>query len=343
MGVQVCCGISHNISVAYVIRLLTVVVEELKDVWCWVHGVPEALGENLYSKCRERIFILLCYHPHVRTMITGVFLCWIYVSVRLCEPLAFTANTSTQNPVSNVTALDSPFLQLRAKLPSYSQPIRPYSLLTHADDFRYMPKSRHRRPAQLLRLLGSSFDPFWMSIERPPEVSGGHSDRGALLRGDLQPVKTINYTTFKGKFNLSSSLELKEAAENQHQKLKEEVAELDLGFLSPDVARSVRAWLVLSAACELHYRWVDLGEAFWPRWVRQTDCGRSGGVHSCSFPSGMECVRAQTIHIKILAWHCVEIKDGGDKFRQIKAQRSDMCLWRQVAYPVVAACACLCK
>ncbi|XP_029008514.1 noggin-3-like [Betta splendens] len=274
-------------------------------------------------------------------MINTVFLCWICVS-GLCESFPFTANLSTLNQFSNATVLDSPFLQLRTRLPSYSQPIRPYSLLTNAEDFHYLPKSRHRRPAQLLRLLGSSYDPFWMSIGPPPEASGGHSDGRALLRGD-----TLNYTTFKGRFNLSSSPELKEAAGKQHHILRKDVAQLDLGFLSPDVAMSVRAWLLQSATCELHYRWVDLGPAFWPRWVRHTDCGRSLGGRSCSFPRGMECVRAQTAHIRILAWHCVEIRDGGNKSGQIKSERSDdealiRCLWRQVAYPVVAACACSC-
>lgn len=288
-------------------------------------------------------------------LFNSVSLCWICVSVLLYGSAAFTANISTQNQLLNVTVWDSPFFQLRVRLPSYAQPIRPYSLLINAEEYHYMPKSRHRRPSQLLRLLGSSFDPFWMSIDPPSEASGGHSDGQPLLRGDTLPAKILKYTIFKEKLNLSSSPELRQAAENHRQKLKKEAAELDLGSLSPDVARSVRAWLVQSATCELHYQWVDLGPAFWPRWLRHTDCERSDGVQSCSFPRGMECVRAQTTHIKILAWHCLETRDGSDKSRRIKADRSDgsieigtgeaikRCLWRQVPYPVVAACTCSCK
>ncbi|XP_026216168.1 noggin-2-like [Anabas testudineus] len=278
---------------------------------------------------------------------------WICVSVLLYGSATLTANISTQNELLNETVWDSPFLQLRARLPSYSQPVRPYTLLTNVEDYHYLPKSRHRRRSQLLRLLGSSFDPFWMSIDQPSEASGGQSNGRPLFH--TLPAKILNYSTFRSKFNLNPSPELREAAESGRQKLKKEAEELVLGSLPPDVARSVRDWLVRSATCELHYRWVDLGPAFWPRWLRQTDCERSDGVQSCSFPSGMQCVRAQTTHIKILAWHCLEIRNGVDESRRIKGERPDgsievgpgevmkQCLWRQVPYPVVAACTCSCK
>ncbi|XP_008276125.1 noggin-2-like, partial [Stegastes partitus] len=262
---------------------------------------------------------------------------------------AFTSNISTQNLLPNATAgqdqedadWDSSFLQLRASLPSYSQPIRPYSLLPQAEDYFYMPKPRHRRPSRLLRLLGPSFDPFWMSIDQPSEALEGS-----------QPLQhgLPNYTIFKEKFNLSSS-ELRDAAASHRQKLEKEAAELDLSSLPSDVSNSVRSWLVRSATCDLHYRWVDLGPTFWPRWLRQTDCEQADGEKSCSFPGGMKCVRAQTTHIKILAWHCIEIRDGS---RGIKEERSDgskemetgealkRCLWRQIPYPVVTVCVCSC-
>lgn len=267
---------------------------------------------------------------------------WITVPVLLYGSAAFIFNISTQEQPLNVTVIedeknagwDSPFLQLRANLPSYSQPIRPYTLLTNAEDYHYMPKPRHRRPSRLLRLLGASFDLFWMSIEKPVEASGGQGDGQLLLHGNTR---------------------LREAAANHRQKLEKEAAELDLSSLPSHVASSVRDWLVRSATCTLSYQWVDLGPAVWPRWLRQTDCERSDGERSCSFPGGMECVRAQTSHIKILAWHCLEIKEGGDAPRGIKADRSDgrteigtseatkRCLWRQVPYPVVTACTCSCK
>ena len=287
-----------------------------------------------------------------------VCLCWISVPVLLHGFETFTYNISTQNQLPNVTVVrdqedtgwDSPFLHLRASLLSLLKPVRPYTLQTNAEDYHYMPRPRHRQPSRLLRLLGSSFDPFWMSIEKPSEASGG-----PLLHGGKLLTKLPNYPTIKQNSNLHSSPELREVVASHRQKLEKEAAGLDFGSLPSDVASSVRSWLVHSATCELYYQWMDLGPTFWPRWLRQTDCERSGRVQSCSFPSGMECVRAQTTRIKILAWHCLEIRDGGKGSRKIKggsyngsteegtSEAMKRCLWRQVPYPMVTACTCLCK
>ncbi|XP_070710450.1 noggin-like [Pempheris klunzingeri] len=298
-----------------------------------------------------------------RLLNCGVCLCWIYVFVLLYGSAAFTSNIPTQNQLQNMTAVqdeedagwESPFLQLRASLPSYSQPIRPYTLLTNTEDYLYMPKPRHRHPSHLLRILGSSFDLFWMSIEQPAEASRGHSGGQPLSLGDSLPAKLLNYTTSRQQLNLNAAPELRKAAVHHRQRLEKEAADLDLGSLPPHFTSSVRDWLVRSATCGLSYQWVDLGPAFWPRWLRQTDCERSDGVRSCSFPGGMKCVRAQRTHIKILAWHCLDIRQGGDGSRGAKADRSGgstkvgtgevmkRCLWRPVPYPVVTACTCSCK
>ncbi|KAK2815700.1 hypothetical protein Q5P01_026167 [Channa striata] len=251
-------------------------------------------------------------------LFTSVCLCWICVSVFLCGCAALTSNISTQNELPNLTVWDSTFLQLRDRLSSYLQPMRPYTLLIYAEDHRYIPKPRHRRPSQLLRLLGSSFHPFWMSIDQPYKASGGHGIGRPLMHG-----KTA---TIRGKVNLSLSSELREAAQNHRQKLEKEVAELDLSSLPSHVAMSVRGWLLHSAACELHYQWVDLGPAFWPRWLRQTDCKTSDRVHHCSFPRGMECGERSDGSIEV---------GTGETIKR--------CLWRQVPYPVVTACTCACK
>lgn len=291
----------------------------------------------------------------------GVRLSWISVCVFLHGRAVFPLSTPAQNQHLNVTveeqmdtSWDLPFLQLRASLPSYSRPIRPFALLTNAEDYHYFPKTKHRRPSHLRRVLGSSFDPFWMSIEQPSEISGIWASEKGHRHGGPLPAKLPNFTTVRGKFNLSASPELKEATTNLRRKLEKEAADVDVSSLPSDVASSVRDWLVRLATCGLSYQWVDQGLAFWPRWLRQTDCVKSDGAHSCSFPSGMECMRAQTMHVKILAWLCLESGEGIDGSRR-KADRSDgtaergtggamrRCLWKQVPYPVVTACKCSCK
>ncbi|XP_056265758.1 noggin-2-like [Pseudoliparis swirei] len=135
-----------------------------------------------------------------------------------------------------------------------------------------MSMARHHRPSRLMRLPESSFDPFWMSIERPSEASKCHRD-GRPPGNESLPVKLPNCTSAaKKKLNLSASPELREAAANQMAVLGKEAADQDVGSLPSHVAGSVRGWLVRSAACGLSYRWVDLGPAFWPRWLRQTVC-----------------------------------------------------------------------
>ncbi|XP_068607046.1 noggin-like [Brachionichthys hirsutus] len=266
---------------------------------------------------------------------------WVSVSALRFGPAALTSSASTQNQPPNATAGDTdfnwPFLQLRADLPAYSQPIRPYALTTNAEDHHYMPKPRHRHPSRLLRLLGSSLDLFWMSIEKPSEASGGH--------GDGEPARE--------KCNLNASSVLREAAAKQRRGLEGDAAGLDLDSLPAHVARSVRDRLVRSATCGLSCQWVDLGPAFWPRWLRRTDCERSDGVRSCSFPGGMACVRAQTTRIKILAWNCLAIREGDNG--SLKAGGSDgnaaastgerrkRCVWRRLPYPVVTSCTCSCE
>uniref|UniRef100_A0A4W5M3A5 Noggin n=1 Tax=Hucho hucho TaxID=62062 RepID=A0A4W5M3A5_9TELE len=169
-------------------------------------------------------------------------------------------------------------------------PIRPYSLSMNEGDYHYAPKPKHLRHNRLLRILGSSFDPFWMSIERPAEARVDTDASGE---------------------------------------------DLDLSELPADVASTLRDWLVRSATCGMRYQWVKLAPVFWPRWLRHTDCEKSGVSRSCSFPSGMACRQAQTTQIKILAWHCWSIEERGGAGRK--------CLWRQVPYPVVTACKCSCK
>lgn len=282
------------------------------------------------------MFLYVALQTHAAMPQPFIGALWVSASV-LYGCAAFLFNSSAQHRPLNVTeaeekenAWESAFLQLRASLPSYSQPIRPYTLLANIEDYHYMPKPTERRASRLLRLLGSSLDLFWMSIEKPSEVSGSHPDDFVPLHGDKR---------------------LEKAAALNQQKLEKEAEALELCFLPPQVASSVRAWLVHSAICRLRHRWVDLGPAFWPRWLRQTDCESWDGGRSCSFPGGMECVRAKTTHVKILAWHCSESR-GEDGSRGNKsdvrtgAEMGEVmkrCVWRQVPYPVVTACMCSCK
>ncbi|KAM4721153.1 noggin-1-like [Rhinophrynus dorsalis] len=214
----------------------------------------------------------------------------------------------------NQVALDVGSLRRRL-----SSGTRPYSLSLSPLDYHYSPKPKHLRVPRLLRLLGPSFDPFWMSVERP--VDNG----------------TTNHL-------ISLSQDLYDGASRYRKKLSQEAQSLDFGSLqlpvelpvnaSQEVENEIRRWLVQRASCQLISTWVDLGPVFWPRWVRHTDC--DGTNTACSWPPGMVCRQAQLTQIKLLAWHCW-MQDTGTGWA------TQQCIWRQVPYPVVAACKCTCR
>lgn len=293
----------------------------------------------------------------------SVLLCWTYLVVFLTRATSMIPNQEqvrSETPVGqkDTDFDDVSFLRTRSSsFVSSSQPIRPYSLSMNEGDYHYAPKPKHLRHNRLLRILGSSFDPFWMSIERPAEarVDTDASAGQTASRGDPPaPPALPNYTTNEG-FNFGASPELTEGAARYQRKLQNDAEDLDLSELPADVASTLRDWLVRSATCGMRYQWVKLAPVFWPRWLRHTDCEKSGGSRSCSFPSGMACRQAQTTQIKILAWHCWSSEErGGDGLRGMAGIDRETvvvgtgvagrkCLWRQVPYPVVTACKCSCK
>ncbi|XP_053114603.1 noggin-like [Hemicordylus capensis] len=201
---------------------------------------------------------------------------------------------------------------------------RPYSLSLSPDDYHhYLPKPKRLRAPRLMKLLGSSYDPFWMSLEDP---QGRNTT--------LEELGTLNW-------------DLSERSARFRKKLLLEAEGLDLPQLlssedglphnlSQALTHRLHQWLVDRATCHLTSSWVDLGPIFWPRWVRHTNCDLSRP--SCSWPPGMTCRPAQVTHIRLLAWHCWTRRDQplstGNSLQQ--------CAWRQVPYPVVAACKCSC-
>ncbi|CAJ0920078.1 unnamed protein product [Ranitomeya imitator] len=130
---------------------------------------------------------------------------------------------------------------------------RPYSLSRSPLDYHYSPKPKHLKTPRLLRILGSSFDPFWMSVEKPAEndtnshlsaLSQDLFDGASRYRRKLtQEAQNINFASLKLPAELS--------ANSSHVVLDE-----------------LRRWLVQRASCKLTSTWVDLGPVFWPRWVK---------------------------------------------------------------------------
>ncbi|KAJ6658918.1 hypothetical protein lerEdw1_019554 [Lerista edwardsae] len=139
-----------------------------------------------------------------------------------------------------------------------SVPVKPYSLSLSPDDYHhYLPKPKRLRAPRLMKLLGSSYDPFWMSLEDPRGWNTSLKDLGTLSRDLLD--RSVRF----------------------RKKLLQEAEGLDLpgllpledgfpGNLSQTFIHHLHQWLVDSATCHLTSSWVDLGPIFWPRWLKSS-------------------------------------------------------------------------
>ncbi|XP_020643287.3 noggin-1-like [Pogona vitticeps] len=227
-------------------------------------------------------------------------------------------------PSSQISKISQTGLDLHLIRSKLGAQAKPYSLSLSPDDYHhYLPKPKRLRTSRLMKLLGSSYDPFWMSIEEP-------QDQNASLEG----LGTLNQ-------------ELAEHTMQFQKKLFQETEGLDLSGLltsenriphnlSQTIIHHFQQWLVDTATCHLTSSWVDMGSIFWPRWIRHTDCDLTYG--GCSWPRGMTCKPAKVTHIRLLAWHCWINRDQS----QSPGRSLQQCSWRQIPYPVVAACKCTC-
>lgn len=97
---------------------------------------------------------------------------------------------------------------------------------------------------------------------------------------------------------------------------------------SKKLKRRLQQWLWAYTFCPVLYTWTDLGSRFWPRHVRAGSCLSK---RSCSVPEGMVCKPANSTHLTLLRWRCVQRKAG------LK------CAWIPIQYPVITDCKCSCS
>jgi hypothetical protein len=109
-------------------------------------------------------------------------------------------------------------------------------------------------------------------------------------------------------------------------------------------------WLIQKSSCPVTYDWDDLGEYFWPRWIKKGHCsGEIANTNTealakvgCSWPLGMRCVPGQTETLHILRWHCRR-RRRKNRRAGAKKQSKLQCKWYKVPYPVTSSCKCACQ
>jgi noggin len=185
-------------------------------------------------------------------------------------------------------------------MPSDDLPVLPL----HYPKGDRLPSEDDLNPRKLQRLLGNDYDPVFMSSVRP-------------LESIIDPNGTYIYQFKNGHPVSEMPRELRTLAFNtpgSRQKYR---------IKSRKVRKYIRNYLWTYTFCPVNYRWRDLGERFWPRWIREGDCD-SG--RSCSVPAGMHCKPQDSTTKTILWWHC----------------RRKSCYWIAIKYPIIVKCSCAC-
>ncbi|XP_055031567.1 noggin-3 [Misgurnus anguillicaudatus] len=168
------------------------------------------------------------------------------------------------------------------------------------------PKERDLNETELRAILGSHFDQNFMSITSPEDKYAGHDDLNESETTKLRPTGVMPKDIKNMEFDI------------QHGKKQKP---------SKKLRRRLQLWLWSYTFCPVVHAWQDLGNRFWPRYVKVGSCYNK---RSCSVPEGMVCKPAKSTHFTVLRWRCLQRK-GGLK-----------CAWIPVQYPIISECKCSC-
>ncbi|MBN3300622.1 noggin-3 [Amia ocellicauda] len=188
-------------------------------------------------------------------------------------------------------------------IPSDNLPL--VELIEHPDPV-FDPKERDLNETELRGILGSNFEPHYMSIY-PQEDRYPGNDELADFELRLKPTGAM-----------PREIKAMEFFDIQHGKKHKP---------SKKLRRKLQLWLWSYAFCPVVYTWSDLGSRFWPRYIKVGSCYSK---RSCSVPHGMFCKPAKSDHFTILRWRC-QPRKGGQK-----------CDWIHIQYPIISECKCSC-
>lgn len=138
------------------------------------------------------------------------------------------------------------------------------------------PSLAHLNSRKLRRILGAHFEKAFMSISPP----ASRSDPKHLPLQTQDPA--LQALVARIKFNFTDAAGASLRLDRQHETM-------------------FRTWLLQQATCPVDFFWQDLGDLFWPRWVRR---GRCLPTHRCSWPPGMQCRASHSRTLKLLHWKC---------------------------------------
>nr|ACO06229.1 noggin-like protein 4 [Schmidtea mediterranea] len=139
-----------------------------------------------------------------------------------------------------------------------------------------MPESHSLHEGRLMKILGDRFDSFWTSVNTPHNL-GYETEVSYDPKLEIF-LDSLNITEIRGQ------------------------------PISFEMKRLIQNWLVNKATCKISYYWEDLGNLFWPRFIKKTICVNTNS-ESCSWPPGMKCGLSGPMKIHHLRWTCFESEE----------------------------------
>jgi len=162
-------------------------------------------------------------------------------------------------------------------------------------------------PSDTLPLVGLKEDPDPVLDPREKDLNETEL-RGAL--GDFDG-RFLSVAPPEDRFTGNEELddyELQKPSGVMPKEIKATEFDVQLGKahrpMSKKLKRRLQQWLWAYSFCPVAYTWDDLGSRFWPRYVRVGSCP---GKRSCSVPEGMVCRPAESAHLRVLRWRCVQV------------------------------------
>ncbi|KAL3876010.1 hypothetical protein ACJMK2_033899 [Sinanodonta woodiana] len=200
----------------------------------------------------------------------------------------------------------------------------------------YKPTKDQMKLKKLVRRMGNDFNSNWMSIEKPSEHGHGSPDKPPVAevvdRVLRDGIKRLNFT-----FTTN-------AGEVLH--------------INNETVQAIKRWLIDKASCPIYFSWDDLGDLYWPRYIRRGNCDT--GI-SCSWPEGMRCTPTEGTTLKVLRWVCKHRRKGlsgkekskkgsnhnrSRRFirtkRLVSGKSKLKCKWTKIPYSVIDSCVCTC-
>ena len=178
------------------------------------------------------------------------------------------------------------------------------------------PKKMERNLERLKRLLGNNFNPYFTSINKP-DLLKARQPSSILEEDTTENIKMKSFPQMNAKLR-----NMKFFVKKENGKRKE---------FGKKVTQKFQRWLWNLSRCPVRYKWIDIGENIFPRFIKLGACSKK---KTCSFPAGMKCIKSGWKTVDVLLYTCPN--------SNINSVTST-CQWRPMRLDILTACKCGCS